>query len=282
MDLLFILNLLLDMYLILFTGLLLRQSTTCLRIIGAASLGSLFSCLGTWIELSTSIFHNFKIYVYLLYVLLALGIVPVFMLYIAFGRLLKKKLLENLFTFYGIAVFTGGMMVSIKNLSFTFHCLYSEKINRNMLCTWLLIVCVLLITTVVLIIIYRKLYLRSVEMHTIYKMRLEHKGAAVHLNVLLDTGNCLVEPVSNTPICIVEAHLLTGLKCCETSMDKSWIVYQAVGTKNGKMPVYCIDRLIICKEKKVWSYEHMYIGCYEGVFNQKGNYQGILHPALVQ
>ncbi len=204
------------------------------------------------------------------------------MLFIAFGRRSKKELLENLLTFYGVTIFTGGMMISIKNLSSAYHYLNLENNIGNRMGTWMLVGVTLLIASGMLGFIWRKLYLKSVEMHTIYKMRLEHKDAAVQFNVLLDTGNCLYEPVTGEPVCIVEAQLFEHLKCRNEAENETWISYQSIGNPNGKMPVYCIDRLLICKEKKVWTHQHVFVGCCEGILNKRGDYQGILHPDLLK
>lgn len=282
----------LDVYLLLFTGILLRQSTTCFRIICAASLGSLCSCLWTWIVLCTSIIFKLNVFGYILYLLLLYGIVPILMLYIAFGWELKNVLSVNLLIFYGIACFTGGLMKSVKNISITYHSLKRKDLNDNMPGAWLLIVFTLFAATGILVVICRKLYLNSVKMHTIYKMRLEHKGQSVTFNVLLDTGNSLYEPVTGKPVCIVEsrvfdtlnweANLLQDLDNQEYGCPKSWISYKSVGTSNGTLPVYCIEQMIIGQGIKVWTQRHAYVGCYEGIFSQREDYQGILHPEMLK
>ena len=285
-DLLFLENLLLDMYVLLFTGILLRQSTTCFRIVSAASLGSLCSCLWTWMMLNTSIISKSNLFCLLLYAMLLYGILPALMLYITFGCISKKKLYENLLTFYGIAFFTGGMMSSF------YHHLNLEKNNRNMLSAWLLIVFSLFAAMGILVAVCRNLYLNSVKIHTIYKMRLEHKGQSVTFNVLLDTGNSLYEPKTGKPVCIVESrvfdvlnceeHLLQCLDDQECEWPKTWISFQSVGVQNGTLPVYCIEQMIIGQGTNVWTHRHAYVGCYEGIFSQRGDYQGILHPEMLK
>lgn len=275
-DLLFLENLLVNMFLLLFTGLLLRQPTTCFRIFCAASLGSLYSCVWTWMILYTRIISYSNVFFLLLYALLLYGILPTLMLYITFGHISKKQLYENLLTFCGIAFFTGGMMSSF------YHHFNLKKISENMLCAWLLMVFALLAAMGILVYFFRILYLKSNKMHTIYKMRLEHKGHSVSFNVLLDTGNSLYEPATKKPVCIVESVVLECFNCEDLLMNTCWINYRSVGNQNGKLPAYCIEQVIIGQGTKVWTHQQVYIGCYEGVFSQKGDYQGILHPELLK
>ena len=242
--------------------------------------------------LSTSIISKSNVFFLLLYLLLLYGIVPIFMLYIAFGWRTKKVLSANLLIFYGIACFTGGLMKSVKNISITYHNLKREDLNDNILRAWLLIVLTLFAAMGMLVVICRKLYLNSVKMHTIYKMRLEHKGQSVTFNVLLDTGNSLYEPKTGKPVCIVESrvfdvlnceeHLLQCLDDQECEWPKTWISFQSVGVQNGTLPVYCIEQMIIGQGTNVWTHRHAYVGCYEGIFSQRGDYQGILHPEMLK
>jgi len=108
-----------------------------------------------------------------------------------------------------------------------------------------------------------------------------------HMQALFDTGNNLIEPISKKAVCLV------GRDYFERQWEKEGkpkgfqpqkfraVPYHAVGTPNGILSGYEMDRLIIfTDERKVEILKPM-IGISEHRIGTPGSYQMILQPKLL-
>lgn len=120
-----------------------------------------------------------------------------------------------------------------------------------------------------------------------YSVILYCDGKEYPMKALMDTGNGLVEPISQKPVCLV------GKDYFEHQWEKEGerkgfqparfrvIPYHAVGTPNGILSGYEMDRLIIfTDERKVEILKPM-IGISEQAVGNRGTYQMILQPQLL-
>jgi len=107
------------------------------------------------------------------------------------------------------------------------------------------------------------------------------------MQALFDTGNNLIEPISKKAVCLVgkdyfERQLEKEGKRKEFQPQKFRAVpYHAVGTPNGILSGYEMDRLIIfTDERKVEILKPM-IGISEHSVGTPDSYQMILQPKLL-
>ncbi len=120
-----------------------------------------------------------------------------------------------------------------------------------------------------------------------YSVILYCDGKEYPMKALMDTGNGLVEPISQKAVCLV------GKDYFEHQWEKEGerkefqpqrfraIPYHAVGTPNGILSGYEMDRLIIfTDERKVEILKPM-IGISEHAVGNRGTYQMILQPQLL-
>ena len=120
-----------------------------------------------------------------------------------------------------------------------------------------------------------------------YSVCLWCDGNEYSMKALLDTGNSLIEPISKKAVCLVGKDYF----------DRQWekegerkefqpqrfrvIPYHAVGTENGILHGYEMDRLIIyTDERKVEILKPM-IGISEVPIGSRDSYQMILQPELL-
>lgn len=130
-------------------------------------------------------------------------------------------------------------------------------------------------------------------------------GHRTSLLALLDTGNQLVEPVSNLPVVVVEArsmqqqlpeniwNAVTGgddIKIPElaSQLDPRWsarlrmIPFNSVGRSHGLMLGLRPDYIEIRNKKGTTRINGAVIGLVNRVLSKEGKYEALLHPQLVQ
>lgn len=103
----------------------------------------------------------------------------------------------------------------------------------------------------------------------------------------MDTGNSLIEPFSKKPVCLV------GKEFFERQWEKEGerkffqpqkfraIPYHAVGTPNGILSGYEMDRLIIYTDERKVEIQKPMIGISELAIGSQNTYQMILQPELL-
>lgn len=120
-----------------------------------------------------------------------------------------------------------------------------------------------------------------------YSVVLYCDGKEYPMRALADTGNGLVEPISKKAVCLV------GKDYFERQWEKEGeriefqpvrfraIPYHAVGTPNGILNGYEMDRLIIFTDERKVEIRKPMIGISENAVGNKGTYQMILQPQLL-
>ena len=120
-----------------------------------------------------------------------------------------------------------------------------------------------------------------------YPVVLYCDGKEYSMKALVDTGNGLIEPISKKAVCLV------GKDYFEHQWEKEGerkefqpqrfrvIPYHAVGTPNGILHGYEMDRLIIFTDERKVEIREPMIGISEHAVGNKGTYQMILQPQLL-
>ena len=93
----------------------------------------------------------------------------------------------------------------------------------------------------------------------------------------MDSGNALVESISQKPVLLADSKWLFEKFEKEELLTRPG-VYKSVGKQKGILYAYCIDKIIIYDAKEAYTYEKVWIGiCREDIFTGK-NYQMIVPP----
>ena len=107
------------------------------------------------------------------------------------------------------------------------------------------------------------------------------------MKALVDTGNGLIEPISKKAVCLVGKDYFEH-QCEKEGERKEFqpqrfrvIPYHAVGTPNGILHGYEMDRLIIFTDERKVEIREPMIGISEHAVGNKGTYQMILQPQLL-
>ena len=96
---------------------------------------------------------------------------------------------------------------------------------------------------------------------------------------MIDTGNGLRDPISGTPVSILDRHTARKLFGEEHLKDVRYIPYQSIGKKAGVLPAVQLERMCILKDTECWV-EKPLIASSEETISKGGEYEMILNPNL--
>lgn len=85
---------------------------------------------------------------------------------------------------------------------------------------------------------------RKRQKDSLCKVTLISKGSKLTVTALVDSGNSLVEPISGKPVCIVENGILTGLLDVENCLYRV-IPYHSIGKRRGILKGYLMPEMQI-------------------------------------
>ena len=180
-DVLFILDFIID-YLILYA--VAKISGTVIRrwkLIMAASLGAGFSIL----SLFWSGFVSLLLMLTVAYIMVGISF--------GFGRW------KNLLIFFGVSAAFGGMVFAINYITDGTLTISLKTLAISSAVSYL-----------ILLFAFRKSASGTTKKEYI-QIKIEHRGKAVSFLALVDSGNSLVDPLTNTPVLIAELYVLRTL-----------------------------------------------------------------------
>ena len=104
----------------------------------------------------------------------------------------------------------------------------------------------------------------------------------VELLALIDSGNGLVEPISQSPVSLVEKRALAEVEDGFLPERFRLVPFHSIGQSKGLLESYGIEWMEIKQEGEWKRIEAPVIGLTGGRISAKENYQMILHPALLE
>ncbi|HWT26309.1 MAG TPA: sigma-E processing peptidase SpoIIGA, partial [Mobilitalea sp.] len=224
-DIVFILNFIIDFILLFLLKKVNRKNSSFLRMSGAAAIGAVVAVI-------LSIFPYMNVILRFL-TMNAAG--AVLMILIAFGRMKKVDLLKQVITLYLITYFVGGLMNSIyyhTNFGIYLLNLGNGTVFSNISWKFVLLV-ILLIVPTVLIILWLFRWYRSNAPQT-YDVELIFEDRSVQTKGLMDTGNCLYDPIYKKPVMVIENSLMEKLLTPEFRQDMEKAKLYIEGNSTGK------------------------------------------------
>ena len=274
-DLILVENVMMNYIIILTTGIICKEKVKHIRFLIASVLGAIYVVLQY--VLNIKIYNN-----EILKLLLAIS-----MVYLSFKAKNFKILFKHLIIFFVTSFCFGGA---------SYYILHSEMMKGKMLNLNTPLKAVILggiIGSIILNISF-KLYKKKINRSDlIYNIEIEYKRNKKSINVLLDTGNLLKDPLTNIPVVIIEKEKLEQILPKEilnsaNSVSKnivdvteeiksrcSIIPFKSIGKNNGIILGFRPDKIIInenndIKEKKA------IIGIYDGKISKSNLYSGLI------
>ncbi|MGG6432141.1 sigma-E processing peptidase SpoIIGA [Anoxybacillus sp. D401a] len=226
-------------------------------------------------------------------------VISFLIVWICFGFHRFRFFIENVLAFYFATFMLGGGMVAFHFLLESEMTPYSSGwLTHSTSISWLFV-----------IIMFPILWLLSkVQMGTIRekKLRFEHVihvrvtcvGQTVSLKGLVDSGNQLRDPLTNTPVMIVElqsfAHLfpqavlqMIQKRTYTDDIPSEWVSrirfvpYRAVGVEQQLLVAIKPDEVQWSDGKQWTSVKKVLIGFYPSSLSADGEYNCIVHPHIV-
>ena len=279
-DVVFFENLIMNTIILIATGIILKQKMKWLRILLAGTLGAIYSIMTYISELK--IYSNIILKI----------ILSIIITYIAYNPQTVKQLWKTILIFYLTSFVFGGAAFSLiyivkpqeilmKNGLF----LGTYPLKTVILAAFIAFIILITAFTIV------KSKLNKKDMFCEIKVKLNNK--LIETKAMIDTGNLLKEPITNTPVIILEHTLLYDCMPKEilNNLDKilggdfeeipqeirqeyisrlKLIPFSSLGKQNGILVGIKADKLKIIQEEQENNYKNIIIGIYNKSLTKKG------------
>lgn len=285
-DVVIIENLIMNYIILLATGLVTKSSLKSIRLILASLLGAVYSVLAYSGILK--VYSNIAMKILL----------SVIIIYIAFNPQNKKKMWKTLVIFYLVSFAFGGAAYAL------IYIVRPQDIimkNGLFLGTYPLKSALLggILVFVLIIITFKFIKRRLSAKDITYKIEITINKKEIKTNALIDTGNMLKEPITGTPVIVVEKVLLYDCipkeilnnleeiiggdfeKIPEQIQTKyisklKLIPFSSLGKENGMLLGIKPEKVVITKEEETHTYTNIIIGIYNKSLTKNGEYQSLM------
>ncbi len=285
-DVVLIENLIMNYIILLATGLILKIKIKHIRLIIAGLLGAIYSIVSYTGVLE--IYSNF-----ILKIILSIVIV-----YIAYYPQNVKKLCKEILFFYLISFVFGGAAFAL------IYVVKPQEIlmkNGLFLGTYPLktVILAAIVAFVIIISAFTIIKSKMTKKDMIYDIEIKLNGKTIKTRALVDTGNMLKEPITNTPVVVIEHTLL--YECMpkeilnhlediiggdfekipeeirkEYSPRLKLIPFSSLGKQNGMLIGIKAKYLKIIKEEEIEEKENIILGIYDKSLTKKGEYRALM------
>ena len=290
-DVVLIENLLMNYIIIFATGTILKIKIKQIRIILASLLGAIYTIIAYISNLR--IYSNF----FLKFIL------SLVMIYIAFNPRNIKKLFKFILIFYLTSFVFGGAAFALIYIVKPQEILKNNGLVLNSKSLKVIFISAV-IAFVIIIIAFRvvKNKMSAKDMYCHIKIKLNQKE--IETKAIIDTGNFLKEPITNTPVIVVEHTLLyecipkeilnhlenilggdfSGIpeKIKEEYMPKLKVIpFSSLGKQNGMLVGIKAEEIVIENEEENKTKQNVIIGIYNKSLTKRGEYRALLGIELM-
>ena len=286
-DIVFFENLIMNSIIIYATSIILKLKLKLVRVIISSTIGSIYAIITYVTELSiyTSIISKI--------------ILAIVMVYIAFNPQNMKSMWKQVVIFYLTSFVFGGVAlyliyfikpqdVFIKNGIFVGE--YALKV------IFLGAIMAFLIIKISIKFIKTKINVKDM----FCKIKIIINGKEIETKAMIDTGNLAKEPITNTPVVIVESSLLEKILPKEilNNIDNilagnldginedyisklRCIPFSSLGKQNGMLLGIKADEISVEKEEENKTNNNVIIGVYDKSLTKRGEYRALIGLELI-
>ena len=290
-DIVLIENLLMN-YIILFaTGVILKIPIKHVRLILASFVGAIYTIIAyiSGLKIYSNFFLKF--------------ILSVIIIYIAFNPNQLKKLLKYTLMFYLTSFVFGGAAFALIYIVKPQEILENNELLLNS--NSLTVIFISAIIAFIVVIIGFKIVKNKISAKDMYcdlKIKINDKN--IETKAMIDTGNFLKEPITNTPVIVVEYTLLYDcipkeiLNHMESILGGDFseipdqvkeeyvsrlkvIPFSSLGKQNGMLLGIKAEKVIVKSEEEEKKTENAIIGIYNKSLTKRGEYRALLGIELI-
>ncbi len=290
-DLIFFENIIMNSIIIYATSIIIKQKPKILRVLISSIIGAIYS-IALYIT-------NYKIYTSIFSKIM----LSIIMMYVAFKPSNLKKLFKQVLILYLTSFVFGGVALNL------IYFLKPENISiKNGLFTGEYALKVIMLGALVALIIVKisikiiKSKITTKDMYCKIKMKINEKQ--IETNAMIDTGNLVKEPITNTPVVIVESSLLEGIIPKEILNNLENILcgnlnnipqeiqeeyftrlrcipFSSLGKENGMLVGIKIPEIIAQNEEEEKKTSNIIIGIYDKSLTKRGEYRALIGVELI-
>lgn len=291
-DIVFFENLIMNSIILIATGIILKQKLNWIRILLASSLGAIYSILSYISEL--------KIYSNLILKI----ILSILIIYIAYNPQTIKKLWKSILIFYLTSFVFGGAA-----FAFIYIVKPQEILMKNglFLGTYPLktVILAAVIAFILLLAAFTIVKNKISKKDMFCDVEVELNAKTVETKAMIDTGNLLKEPITNTPVIVMEHTLLYEcipreiLDNLENILGGDFgkipeeikkeyisrlklIPFSSLGKQNGMLVGIKADALRIIEEEQEYKKGNVIIGIYNKSLTKRGEYRALIGLELLE
>ncbi len=252
-DLYFFINFVMDYVLLLFVAKLLKYKVSKKRRIAGAVVGALLTCIITVIPIP---YEMIKL-------LLSHGVVNVVMIKVGLKIGWNREFAKAYTLLYISSFLLGGILNA-----------WRQYIRKGSL-----FFVVALISYVLASQIWEVLLHLLIQHQKLCFVKLEHQGRTLEICAMIDTGNCLHDPVTKKPVSVIGKNTAKELFGEKVTDNFRFISYQSVGKTDGIMPLREVERAYIDVKSGKQIEKLLVAICPEDLW--KSTYEMILNPEVL-
>jgi len=298
-DILFFLNFFIDLNLLIFTAIYNKLKINKVRIIIAACLGAVYGSI--WV-----IFYE-----HIIYSILGKFVFSFLLLRLAFSWKNFRNYINNIYVFYMINILAAGAVITMQMLIISQRQLYSKWIILGEDTIWILEVSTtaLVFGIPLTIILVRNMYFhykkQAWKKSWIFNCKIIYKNSEVSFKGLVDTGNQLIEPITNRPISIIEHKIVKNIlptivntiyanSSCNiadyhellnkySSLNSFTIInYRGIGSGQQYLLAFKPDLITISTEEGDINFNNGLIAITTQALSGINDFNAIIHPDLLE
>lgn len=286
-DIIFLENLIMNSIILYATSIILKIKPQLPRVVISSVLGSVYAIItyATNLHIYTSI---------ILKMILAIA-----MIYVAFNPQNVKILLKQILIFYLTSFVFGGVALYL-----IYFIKPQDIFIKNGIFVGEYVLKVIFLGAIIAFIVIKisikiiKTKLNAKDMYCEIKIKLN--GKEVETRAMIDTGNLAREPITNTPVVIVESSLLEKILPKEIinnidnvlagdldTVPKEYvsrlrcIPFSSLGKQNGMLLGIKADEIKVEKEEERKTFNNIIIGIYDKSLTKKGEYRALIGLELI-
>ena len=290
-DIIFLENLIMNSIILYATSIILKIKPKTIRIIASSTIGSIYSIIiyVTEIAIYTSVISK--------------AILAVIMVYVAFYPQNIKKMCKQIAIFYLTSFVFGGV-----TLYLIYYIKPQEIFIKNGMFVGKYVLKIIMLGAIIAFITIKislkiiKTKITSKDMYCKIKFKLNEK--LIETKAMIDTGNLAKEPITNTPVVIVESSLLENvlpsqilnnlekILCGDLSqiskeMQEKYISklrcipFSSLGKQNGMLLGIRADEIEVETDEEKKTSKNIIIGIYDKSLTKRGEYRALIGMELI-
>ena len=286
-DIVYLENLIMNSIIIYATSIILKLKPKMIRVVISSAIGSVYAIITyiTELPIYTSIISK---------IILAIVIV-----YVAFNPQNVKIMWKQVLIFYLTSFVFGGVALYL-----IYFIKPQDVFIKNGIFVGKYVLKVIFLGAIMAFIVIKisiKFIKTKINVKDMFcKIKIKINGKEVETKAMIDTGNLAKEPITNTPVVIVESSLLDKVLPEEilNSIDNilagkldgvkeeyisrlRCIPFSSLGKQNGMLLGIKADEIIVEKEEENKISKNVIIGVYEKSLTKRGEYRALIGLELI-